>query len=79
MEFVKLVIAANDIEADIICSLLENESIPTKRKYKGINSKVIMGLVVETEILVPEDKKEEAQLILNAFSSQEENGESKEV
>ncbi|KUK64815.1 MAG: NAD-dependent deacetylase 2 [Desulfotomaculum sp. 46_80] len=32
-----------------------------------MHSKVIMGLAVETEILAPEDKKEEAQLILKAF------------
>jgi len=79
MEWVKLVVAANELEADIICSLLENESIPTKRRYGGINSKVIMGQAVEAEIIVPKDKKEEAQLILSAFSSQEENGQSKEV
>ncbi|HAU31398.1 MAG: hypothetical protein XD78_0455 [Desulfotomaculum sp. 46_296] len=74
MKWVKLVVAANELEADIICSLLENESIPTERRHKGINLKVIMGLAVETEILVPEDKKEEAQQILSAFSSQEIGG-----
>jgi len=74
MGWVKLLIATNDIEADMICNLLEGEGIPTQRRYRGVNHylKIVMGPVVEAEIRVPEKKMEEAFLIIKTFSQQAE-------
>jgi len=74
MRWVKLLIATNDIEAAMICNLLEGEGIPAQRRYRGVNHylKIVMGPVVEAEILVPEEKMEEASLIIKTFSQQAE-------
>lgn len=74
MSWLKIFDAANDIEADMICTLLKNEGIMTQRKYKGANSylKILMGPIVHTEIWVPAEKAEEASLIIKVFSEEEE-------
>lgn len=70
MKWEKLLSALNDLEADMICGLLENEGILTQRKYSGINQylKIVMGPVVEVEIWVPYDRITEARQIIEAFS-----------
>jgi hypothetical protein len=54
------------MEADMICGLLEGEGILTAKKYKEPN--IIMGPAVGLEIWVPENRLEEAAVIIKAFS-----------
>lgn len=69
MKWVKLTSARNEIEAGMICGLLEGEGILTTRKYKGPNQylSIVMGPVVELDIWVPEDRLEESAGILKTF------------
>lgn len=77
MEWKKLATVEGDLEADVVCGLLEGEGIPTKRKYRGIDQylKIVMGPVVAVEIWVPEERHKEAGEILKAF----EGGETEEA
>lgn len=71
MKWTKLADALNEMEATMIIGLLENEGIPTRKKYSGINQylKIVMGPVVALEIWVPADREEEARNIIEAFAA----------
>lgn len=71
MEWKKLYLAANEIEAGLIAGLLKSEDIPVDLKYSGINNylKIFMGPVVAVEIRVPAGKIREAKEIMAAFTS----------
>jgi hypothetical protein len=62
-----LVEADNDIEADIICGFLQEQGIPARKTdsspYTGA-MRVIGGLVVEVQVLVPEPFLEQAKALL---------------
>ncbi len=72
MAWKKLLTAHNDLEAEMICGLLNGEGIPTQRRYKGVDQylKIIMGPVVAVEIWVPEEHIEEALAIVKSFSGE---------
>jgi len=67
-----LVEADNDIEADIICGFLQEKGIPAKKAdsspYTGA-MRVIGGMAVEVQILVPEPFLEQARTLLDQFES----------
>jgi len=67
-----LVEAANDIEADIICGLLQEKGIPARKAdsspYTGA-MRVIGGMAVEVQILVPESFLDQAKELLAAFEA----------
>lgn len=65
-DWVLLLTAENDIQADLVSSLLESEGIPVLRRYPGFNHilKVIMGTVVPVELWVPAAMEEEARGLL---------------
>ncbi|RJQ28519.1 MAG: hypothetical protein C4589_06360 [Peptococcaceae bacterium] len=65
-KWARLLNAGNEMEADMICGLLEGEGIPTAKKYKGPN--IIIGPSVGLEIWAPENRLEEAAVIIKAFS-----------
>ncbi|MFY9113623.1 MAG: hypothetical protein WAO23_00055 [Dethiobacteria bacterium] len=54
--WVFLIEAFNDTEADIICGLLETYDIPTRREYTGPYKglKVVFGQEIGVVIMVPE-------------------------
>ena len=57
----------NDLEADLVCSILESEGITTMKKYRAFNIKEILGQAVQVEIWVPLSQKGEAEDILKAY------------
>ena len=61
-----LVNVFNDIEADIVLSLLESENIPARKHYPsgGIFSKTILGTVKNVDIYVHDEKLEFAKEVL---------------
>ncbi|MBO8128197.1 MAG: DUF2007 domain-containing protein [Peptococcaceae bacterium] len=61
----------SDIEADLVCSILEGENIATIKKYRGFNIKEILGDAVQVEVWVPLSQKEEAEDILRAYRDEE--------
>lgn len=66
--------AVNEIEADVIQSILESEGIPSLKKYNESSGylKIYMGMTnFGVEIYVPDELKEKAQAILNADHDQE--------
>ncbi len=62
-----LIEADNDIEADIICGFLQEKGIPARKAdsspYTGA-MRVIGGLVVEVQVLVPEPFLGQARALL---------------
>lgn len=62
-----LIEADNDIEADIICGFLQEKGIPARKAdsspYTGA-MRVIGGLVVEVQVLVPEPFLGQARTLL---------------
>lgn len=73
MEWKKLATVDGDLEAEVVCGLLEGEGIPARKKYRGIDQylKIVMGPVVAVEIWVPEEKFAEAGAILKSFEARE--------
>lgn len=67
-----LVEAGNDIEADIICGFLQDKGIPARKAdsspYTGA-MRVIGGMAVEVQILVPQPFMDQARDHLNAFKA----------
>ena len=67
-----LVEAGNDIEADIICGFLQDKGIPARKAdsspYTGA-MRVIGGMAVEVQILVPQPFMDQARDYLNAFKA----------
>lgn len=73
-EWILVTEAVNDIEADVIQSILESEGIPSLKKYNeaGGYLKIYMGMTnFGIEIYVPEEMKEKAEAILNADHDEE--------
>mgnify|MGYP000305016771 CR=1 FL=1 len=70
-QWVVLTEAANDIEADIICGFLQDKGIPARKAdsspYTGA-MRVIGGLAVELQILVPDSFLTQAEEILHDFN-----------
>lgn len=66
-----LVEAGNDIEADIICGFLQDKGIPARKAdsspYTGA-MRVIGGMAVEVQILVPQPLIDQARDYLNSFN-----------
>lgn len=69
-EWVFLLEAYDDTEADIIMGFLESHGIPSKKKYKGPYSglKVIMGKELGVSILVPPDMEGRSRELLESIS-----------
>ena len=69
-EWVVLVEAGNDVEADIISGFLQDNGIPNKKAdsspYAGA-MRVIGGQAVEVQILVPEPFFKQARELLESF------------
>ena len=67
-----LVEVANDIEADIVCGFLQDNGIPARKgdssPYTGA-MRVIGGMAVEVQILVPDSFQAHAKELLNAFET----------
>lgn len=65
-----LVEADNDIEAEIICGFLQDKGIPVRKAdsspYAGA-MRVIGGMAVEVQILVPETFLDQAKELLAAL------------
>jgi len=65
-----LVEADNDIEAEIICGFLQNKGIPARKAdsspYTGA-MRVIGGMAVEVQVLVPETFMNQAKELLDAL------------
>lgn len=65
--WIVLVEADNDIEASIICGFLQEKGIPARKAdsspYTGA-MRVIGGLVVEVQVLVPEPFLGQARALL---------------
>ena len=65
-----LVEADNDIEAEIICGFLQDKGIPARKAdsspYAGA-MRVIGGMAVEVQILVPETFMNQAKELLDAL------------
>ena len=65
-----LVEADNDIEAEIICGFLQNKGIPARKAdsspYTGA-MRVIGGMAVEVQVLVPETFRNQAKELLDAL------------
>lgn len=66
--WVVLIEADNDVEADIILGFLREKGIPARKAdsspYTGA-MRVIGGLAVEVQILVPDSYKEEARDLID--------------
>lgn len=74
-EWVFLKQAANEIEANIIESILDSEGIPVIKKYReaGDYLKIYMGMTnLGVDIFVPKELKEEAETLLDEVSFEEE-------
>ncbi len=73
-----LIEADNDVEADIICGFLPDKGIPARKAdsspYTGA-MRVIGGLAVEVQVLVPESLFEEALEILQKCTGAHEDNE----
>lgn len=67
-----LVEADNDIEAEIICGFLQDKGIPARKAdsspYAGA-MRVIGGMAVEVQILVPEAFLDHAKELIAAFEA----------
>ena len=65
-----LVEADNDIEAEIICGFLQDKGIPARKAdsspYAGA-MRVIGGMAVEVQILVPETFMNQAKELLDTL------------
>lgn len=75
MKWVTLTNVANDIEFETVASLLRIADIPCIRKIRGVDGfiTVIIGVPIGgIEVLVPEDRLEEAGQLLNAEVEDEE-------
>ncbi len=70
--WVLLVEADNDIEAEIICGFLQEKGIPARKAdsspYTGA-MRVIGGLAVEIQVLVPEPFLDQAKSLLDQFEA----------
>ncbi|RJE46952.1 MULTISPECIES: DUF2007 domain-containing protein [unclassified Dehalobacter] len=65
--------AANEIEADIIGSILDSEGIPFYKKYNeaGDYLRIYMGMTnFGVEIYIPEKLKEKAEGLLNSMNTE---------
>ncbi len=56
----------NEVEADIVCGLLESEEIPVKKEYTGPfpGLKVIFGQENGFSIMVPADHLQKAKKLI---------------
>lgn len=64
-----LTTVANDIEFEMLSGLLATAEIPCVRKVRGVDGylQVILGVpIAGIDVLVPQDRFEEAQLLLEA-------------
>lgn len=70
--WVVLLEASNDVEADIICGFLQDRGIPAIKAdsspYTGA-MRVIGGLAVEVQVMVPEPFLEEAKKLQKEFEA----------
>ncbi len=70
--WVLLVEANNDVEADIICGFLQDNGIPTRKAdsspYTGA-MRVIGGQAVEVQVFVPEPFLEQARGLIASFET----------
>lgn len=61
---------SNDIEYEIIAGLLHTGNIPTIKQYKGLDGYLVIftgtPIINGIDVLVPEDKLEEARMIIDA-------------
>ncbi|MEW5763091.1 MAG: DUF2007 domain-containing protein [Bacillota bacterium] len=71
MTWVKLAAVRNDLEADILCGLLQAEDIPVQKKYPraGQYLRVFLGPVVEVEVWVPDSREAEARRLMVIFEN----------
>ncbi|UMZ74510.1 putative signal transducing protein [Natranaerofaba carboxydovora] len=62
-EWTYLMNVSDDIEADIVISLLKSHEIPARKHYPGggVSSKVILGTVKNVDIYVDKTKYESAK------------------
>lgn len=72
---VPVFVAANQLEAQVIRSLLESEGIPATLQYESVG--IVYGLTVdgmgETRILVPEHLRSEAERVIAAHQTTNES------
>ncbi len=64
-EWIFLTDAFNEIEADIICGVLETNDIPVKKEYPTYTGiKVIFGQAMNVSIMVPGQFYDRAKVLL---------------
>ena len=65
-DFVRVTIVCDDVEAEIVCGLLESAGIPSVKQVTDVAAAGWDGLPVggAREILVPGDRLEEARELL---------------
>ncbi len=73
MDWKFLINCADDFEAGLIMGALEDQGIPTLKKYRGSGDymRVIGGVGKDVDIYVPAEKLAAAQHELQTFSEQE--------
>ena len=65
--------AFNEVEADIICGVLETNEIPFKKEYPTFTGiKVIFGQATDVTIMVPRQYLERAKELLKEIVEEEE-------
>ncbi|NBJ16181.1 MAG: DUF2007 domain-containing protein [Dehalobacter sp. 4CP] len=73
-EWILITEAANEIEADIIESILDSEEIPCYKRYNeaGDYLRIYMGMTnFGVEIYIPGNLKEKAEGLLNSINTQD--------
>ncbi len=73
-DWVHLTTVPNDIEFEMVAGLLKASNIPVIRDVRGIDgfAQIILGVPISgIDLLVPEDKLQEAMEILNADIDEE--------
>lgn len=75
MDLVHLVEVYNEIEADIVEGLLEENGIPSIRKYKGTQGymKVLLGTSLGVDIFVDPKDYEQAKEVLENIDMNDDN------
>lgn len=71
-DWVLLVEAFNDVEADIICGMLETNGIPAKKEDRDSLSgamRVIGGQATEVQVMVPLELLDKARKLLRTLES----------
>lgn len=71
-DWVFLVEAFNDVEADIICGMLETNGIPTRKEDRDSITgafRVIGGQAMEVQVKVPRELLDKARELLRTLDS----------